>query len=297
MRFAGPCPACAAELREKFRGEAREVEGAAYEPEMNVTPNAVALRTTERRAGRYRRRYVRDDAGPRLGDVDFYDLLGVDVRRVGDEIARAFRAAAKQLASRRDRRPGRGRAFKDLAAAYTVLSDHRTPPRLRPRPGGRRRAARRRRSAAGARDRGHAGATRWTRRRAWTAVVGGLVVTVLGVARGRRHVVPPRSRRGRAGAVRAGHRRARRRRRHHVRRPRDGQRVVARASRTQHGDPTGTGPDRARCATTRRTRTHVIVDSSTFGRDITLAIVAIKFLIGGPVFVVLGARHLRARAS
>ena len=44
MRFAGPCAACAAELRAKFQGEARTVEGAAYEPKMNVTPNAVALK-------------------------------------------------------------------------------------------------------------------------------------------------------------------------------------------------------------------------------------------------------------
>jgi hypothetical protein len=44
MRFAGPCPACAAHLRETFQGRAREVEGAAYEPKMHVTPNAVALK-------------------------------------------------------------------------------------------------------------------------------------------------------------------------------------------------------------------------------------------------------------
>lgn len=44
MRFAGPCPDCTAELREKFAGEARAVEGAAYDPKMNVTPNAVALK-------------------------------------------------------------------------------------------------------------------------------------------------------------------------------------------------------------------------------------------------------------
>jgi hypothetical protein len=42
MVFAGPCPACAQELREKFRGEARIVEGDDYVPKMNVTPNAVA---------------------------------------------------------------------------------------------------------------------------------------------------------------------------------------------------------------------------------------------------------------
>lgn len=44
LRFAGPCPQCVEELRQKFKGEARVVEGAAYEPKMNVTPNAVALK-------------------------------------------------------------------------------------------------------------------------------------------------------------------------------------------------------------------------------------------------------------
>ena len=31
------------------------------------------------------------------------------------------------------------------------------------------------------------------------------------------------------------------------------------------------------------------------GRDITLAIVALKLLIGGPIFAVIGALHLRGR--
>jgi hypothetical protein len=42
---------------------------------------------------------------------------------------------------------------------------------------------------------------------------------------------------------------------------------------------------------------HVVVDAGTFGRDITLAIVAIKMLIGGPVFFYLGARRLRVTAA
>jgi hypothetical protein len=44
LRFAGPCPECTQELRATVTGEARAVEGAAYEPKMNVTPNAVALK-------------------------------------------------------------------------------------------------------------------------------------------------------------------------------------------------------------------------------------------------------------
>jgi hypothetical protein len=44
MRFRGPCDACIAELDAKYTGEARAVEAAEYEPKMNVTPNAVALK-------------------------------------------------------------------------------------------------------------------------------------------------------------------------------------------------------------------------------------------------------------
>ena len=43
-RFYGPCDACRAGLRASFRGEGRLVELDEYEPKMNVTPNAVALK-------------------------------------------------------------------------------------------------------------------------------------------------------------------------------------------------------------------------------------------------------------
>ena len=43
-RFYGPCSACRDELRATLGGTAREVEATEYEPKMNVTPNAVALR-------------------------------------------------------------------------------------------------------------------------------------------------------------------------------------------------------------------------------------------------------------
>jgi hypothetical protein len=43
-RFYGPCTGCRTALRALYRGEARDVEAEAYEPKMNVTPNAVALK-------------------------------------------------------------------------------------------------------------------------------------------------------------------------------------------------------------------------------------------------------------
>ena len=42
--FYGPCCSCRDDLRAAFRREARQVEVAEYEPKMNVTPNAVALK-------------------------------------------------------------------------------------------------------------------------------------------------------------------------------------------------------------------------------------------------------------
>lgn len=42
--FYGPCPSCRTTLRSVVRADAREVASSAYEPKMNVTPNAVALK-------------------------------------------------------------------------------------------------------------------------------------------------------------------------------------------------------------------------------------------------------------
>jgi hypothetical protein len=44
LRFVGPCAACAEALRAEFVGPTGVVEAAEYEPKMNVTPNAVALK-------------------------------------------------------------------------------------------------------------------------------------------------------------------------------------------------------------------------------------------------------------
>lgn len=43
-RFYGPCDTCRDQLRALFVREAKVIELAEYEPKMNVTPNAVALK-------------------------------------------------------------------------------------------------------------------------------------------------------------------------------------------------------------------------------------------------------------
>jgi|GEM_PF-661925 len=44
MRFYGCCPECTDALYLKFPGVGRAVDAEAYEPKMNVTPNAVAVK-------------------------------------------------------------------------------------------------------------------------------------------------------------------------------------------------------------------------------------------------------------
>ncbi len=43
-RYWGPCTSCRDTLRAALGGEQRDVEAAAYEPKMNVTPNQVATK-------------------------------------------------------------------------------------------------------------------------------------------------------------------------------------------------------------------------------------------------------------
>jgi hypothetical protein len=44
QQFYGPCERCLAELRTTYQAEATAAEAVEYEPKMNVTPNAVALK-------------------------------------------------------------------------------------------------------------------------------------------------------------------------------------------------------------------------------------------------------------
>lgn len=43
-RFYGPCTTCREQLRAAFARDGRVIELADYEPKMNVSPNAVALK-------------------------------------------------------------------------------------------------------------------------------------------------------------------------------------------------------------------------------------------------------------
>lgn len=43
-RWYGPCGQCRDSMRAALGGEARDIEAGSYEPKMNVTPNAVALK-------------------------------------------------------------------------------------------------------------------------------------------------------------------------------------------------------------------------------------------------------------
>jgi curved DNA-binding protein CbpA len=227
--------------------------------------------------------------------ADLYAVLGIDAAAGGDDIARAFRIRAKQLHPDTSEDPGAADKFNELVAAYGVLSNHRT-----------RREYDRASGASGGRvgARGHEtlateaapavpAPTRWTRRRAWTALVAGALVALLGLGAAlltwrlhdgdaQRH-----ARFREVSATRVG----------------DGDitfvasdgRDIRTREPQQHGEGSGVGPTVA-VRYDPANPTHVIVDANTFGRDITLAIVSLKLLIGGPVFVVLGARRLRRRS-
>jgi curved DNA-binding protein CbpA len=223
--------------------------------------------------------------------ADLYAVLGVEPTASGDEVARAYRARAKQLHPDTSDDPLAPDRFNELVDAYGVLANHRTRREYdQSRAAGPRTSSSH--SDSGARIApGAAVPKRWTRRRALTAIVGGALVTVLGVSAAvltwQVHQTDA-SRHARFQPVDA-------------RRVADNQimfvardgRIVRTPEPSLHGEGNGLGPT-VRVRYDPANPTHVIVDSSTLGRDITFAIVALKLLIGGPVFIVLGARRLRA---
>ena len=227
--------------------------------------------------------------------VDYYAILGVAPSADADEVTRAFRARAKQ--SHPDAAPDEVAAerFRDVAAAYAVLGDRRT--RLeydRVRAETRGPAARR--AVATPVATAKAVARPWSRRRAWSVLAAGALVTLLGIgavaltwslhehdARRRARFVPVTATRVDANGSPIVSFLTRSGRRIRVPEPR------------QHGDPSTLGPT-TRIRYDPADPEHVVVDRSSAGRDITFAIVALKLLIGGPVFMVIGARRLRSAA-
>ncbi len=228
--------------------------------------------------------------------TNLYSVLGVDASATGDEIARAFRARAKQFHPDTSNEPDTVARFNELVAAYEVLSNHRTR-----REYDRTSAARDLRSGArSGGDRGNAPVAsaaptapvspRWTQRRAWTALVAGALVAVLGVGAAvltwelHEHDAQRHARFRPVTAVRAGN--------GDITFTTPNGHVVRTREPQQHGEGSDLGPT-VEVRYDPANPTHVITDANTLGRDITLAIVSLKLMIGGPVFVVLGARRLR----
>jgi hypothetical protein len=229
-------------------------------------------------------------------DVDFYDMLGVRPDASADEIARAFRGVAKQTHPDANNDPLAAERFKDVSNAYTVLSNRRTRRDYDLIRSG---------SAAGVQTtapsvtpvrRPQWSANRnqvrkpWSRRKAWTSVIAGGVCAILGLAAGiltvalhdhdaqvRAHDIPVTAQRVGNGDI--------------TFTTRNGE-IVQTKEPEQHGDPSALGPT-VNVRYDPNDPHHVIVDANTLGRDITFAIVALKMLIGGLVFFVIGVRRLR----
>ena len=237
--------------------------------------------------------------------VDYYATLGVDERATEEDIARAFRALAKQL------HPDAGvpnevaERFKEVSAAYEVLGHRRTrrdydavragllpAPRARPAaPEGPAGAPPRFRAAT-------AKATGWTRRRTTAAIVGGVLVLVFGlvvsffVAGLQRADSDRRTGRIAVTAQRlAGGERAQV---EFV--TRNGERVVANEPEQQNPGVRGTTVD---VLYDPAQPTDVIADENYLARNITLWIVAVKLLVGGPILAAYGwhARQRQLRSS
>ncbi len=233
--------------------------------------------------------------GTRVRDwatVDYYAILGVAPGADADEVTRAFRALAKQ--SHPDAVPDEAAAerFRDVAAAYAVLGDRRTRveyDRVRAEIRG---AVARAPQATPVRA-AKAVVKPWSRRRAWSALIAGALVTLLGL--------------GAVALTGSSHQHDARLRARFIpltatRIDVNGSSVVSFKTRRgewirvaephQHGDPAGLGPT-VEIRYDPADPEHVITGASTAARDITFSIVALKLLVGGPVFMAFGYRRLR----
>jgi hypothetical protein len=235
--------------------------------------------------------------GTRVRDwatVDYYALLEVAPNADADAVTRAYREQAKRSHPDATSDEAAAQRFRDITAAYAVLGDPRERREYD--------RVRSERMVGVARDGTLVGVPGpshrkkahkpWSRRRAITVFVVGLLCTVLGVgasfltwsmhehdAHQRARFVPVTAERtGNDGMVTFVTRR--------------GQRFLV-PEPQQHGDPNGAG-------TTVNIRydpanpAHVIVDSGTMGRDITFAIVSLKLIVGGLFLAGLSWKRFRA---
>jgi curved DNA-binding protein CbpA len=217
--------------------------------------------------------------------VDYYAVLGVDEDATFDEITRAFRVGAKELHPDTATDPNSLVQFQALSAAYAVLSNESA----------RRKYDEARTTIAEPTPVPRAATSRrkpWSRRKARTSLVVGSIVAVLGLvaafftvhwhdadASQRAKFIPVTATRlvDQSGDI--------------VFTTRAGQRVVTKEP-SQYGEGSSDGGT-VGVRYDPANPSHVIVDAGTFGRDITLAIVALKLFIGGLVFAILGYRRLR----
>lgn len=222
-------------------------------------------------------------------DIDLYATLEVAPDASADDIARAYRRLAKQLHPDAGAEAARAERFKEIVRAYQVLGDvHR-----------RREYDRVREELVRARTTAREGAPvtrlvrprRMSRRAAWVALVAGVTVTVAGIVVGvLTWTLRERDAERRGETVPVVAERLAVDGEPFVAFTVDGERVVApEPERTETGVAGSTLPVRY----DPDDPTSVIADERNVGRDITLAIVALKLLVGGPVFVVVGARRLR----
>jgi hypothetical protein len=234
--------------------------------------------------------------------VDFYAVLGVEPTATGDEIALAFRALAKQLhPDRVGATDAEAERFKSVTAAYEVLGNERvrrdydnvriTVVAPAPTNGNVATAARPVTVVPPTRA---PVAPEVARRRARRWIVAGIAVTIVGLVVAALIVhlkVAEHDRRaGRiktdatviVGAT------------HNDLRFATADGTVVRVAEPERVNP-GTRHDGQSVAILYRPErpTDVLLVESTVARDITLWFVALKMLVGGPIFLAVGIRRLR----
>jgi hypothetical protein len=233
-------------------------------------------------------------------NVDYYAALGIEPGAGDDEIARAYRRRAKELHPDAGAPVEVADRFNEVSRAYEVLRDER----LRRDYDAVRAGVLPRTDLAGAAVVGVRGGLPprfraatptpwgWTPRRAWLAFVGGVLVTVLGAGIGAFVMdLQQTERADRAGRVATDARRFTDDGRGRVEfTTRRGE--VVRTDEPARENPGRPGSTVAVLYDPERP-TDVIADESHAARDITIWIVAVKLLVGGPVFAVLGGRAVR----